>query len=384
MAVRAPAQTSAELLAHIRQRMAANLARLPNYTCLETIERTVRQAGTRRFTPLDRLRLEVAYVGGAELYSWPGAGKFEDKPLADLVGRGLLIGTGSFGQHARSVFATNAPEFTPASEQERDGHKILRFDFTVAQEKSRYAIRTGDEPITVAYHGSFEADAQTMDPLRLEVRADDPPAELQLQAAGEAIQYARMRIGETAFLLPVSSELWMVELSGAEERNRTRFDHCRQYSGESTVRFDVDEGEAGTAGAGAPIELPPGLMIEARLKETINHATAARGDQVHTIVTSDVKRSGRVVVPKGAVLTGRIMRIGTQAQRSYMYLGLGLQFDTIEFGGRRGSFSGELTSAGIGADYSVGRKAGQSEQWLLVRARDERIIAGTRLVFETK
>jgi len=382
------AQTSGELLARIRQHMASNLARLPNYTCLETVERTMRPAGSRHFTLLDRLRLEVAYVSGGELYSWPGAGKFEEKSVEEIVGRGPLIGTGSFALHARSVFATNAPEFTPGGGQERDGRKVVRFDFHVAEEKSRYAIRTGSEPMIVAYHGSFEADEQTLDPLRLDVRADDLPPELELQSAGESMQYARMRIGETAFLLPVSSELWMVETAGAENRNRTHFEQCRQYSGESIVRFDVvggdAEGDAGAAGLAVPIRLPPGLTVETRLRETIAYATAARGDQVHAIVSGDVKRAGRVLVPKGAVLTGRITHLETRTQRSYTYLGVGLLFHTIEFAGRRGDFSGAATSVGIGTDYFVARDAPPAGQWIYARTRDERLAAGTRLVLETK
>ena len=61
----------AELLARIRNHMADNLAHLPNYTCRETIERVWAPAASRNFTLGDRLRLEVAYVSGRELYAWP-------------------------------------------------------------------------------------------------------------------------------------------------------------------------------------------------------------------------------------------------------------------------------------------------------------------------
>src|SRR5579871_3610686 len=88
-----------ELLAQIRRHMADNLASLPNYTCRETIERTFGQQGAKRFSLLDRLRLEVAYVSGRELYAWPGATSFDDRGIEQLVGGGGAIGTGGFAGH---------------------------------------------------------------------------------------------------------------------------------------------------------------------------------------------------------------------------------------------------------------------------------------------
>lgn len=63
------------MLGRIRQKMADNLARTPDYTCLETIERS---STYQRAHLLDRVRVEVALVSGKELSSWPGAEKFED------------------------------------------------------------------------------------------------------------------------------------------------------------------------------------------------------------------------------------------------------------------------------------------------------------------
>src|SRR5260370_29219607 len=47
------------LLSRIKVRAAENLQRLPNYTCTETIERSRRARKSRRFDPVDTLRLEV-------------------------------------------------------------------------------------------------------------------------------------------------------------------------------------------------------------------------------------------------------------------------------------------------------------------------------------
>src|SRR3954463_4528219 len=82
-------------LPRVGNKMIANLARLPNYTCLQTIERKVRHPSSRRTELVDMVRLEVALVDGKELFSWPGAGHFEDKEIGQLVSGGA-IGNGSF------------------------------------------------------------------------------------------------------------------------------------------------------------------------------------------------------------------------------------------------------------------------------------------------
>src|SRR5689334_1179660 len=107
------------LLEKIRIQMIDNLMHLPNYTCLQTIERTRRRAPARRFELVDMIRLEVALVNGHELFSWPGAGKFDDKEIADLVPGGA-IGNGNFALHAKSVFQGN-PRYRYAGEEAAGG-----------------------------------------------------------------------------------------------------------------------------------------------------------------------------------------------------------------------------------------------------------------------
>ena len=49
------------------------MAQVPNYTCLETMERSQRWPRAKSFRPLDTVRLEVSNVDGKELLAWPGA-----------------------------------------------------------------------------------------------------------------------------------------------------------------------------------------------------------------------------------------------------------------------------------------------------------------------
>jgi len=363
--------------------MAANLERLPNYTCRETIERTTAAPGARHFSLIDRLRLEVAYVGGRELYAWPGAQKFDDRPIDEIVGGGAAIGNGAFGGHAHVVFTTLAPSFTFGGEEQREGRRIARFNFTVPVEKSRYAIQTGPKPVIVPYHGFLEADAESYAALELAVQGDELPAELKLRSASETVRYAPSKIGGTEFLLPDSSVLTMVGMDGHESRNQTRFERCRQYSGESTIRFDTVDGDGGLTQA-APIEVPSGMQIDARLRDAIAYDTAARGDQVFLVVTSDAKRSGRVAVPKGAVISCRIMRLMSYTVRSSVYFAIALQFEGIEFGGRRGEFPGVVEAVGVGPSYFARYDDKSGESLVSVKATIEKFDAGMRMLIRRK
>ena len=67
-----------DLLARFKQAIGQALSQIPNYTCLETIQRSAQGPRAKSFSPLDTVLLEVSNLGGKELLSWPGARRFED------------------------------------------------------------------------------------------------------------------------------------------------------------------------------------------------------------------------------------------------------------------------------------------------------------------
>ncbi len=83
-----------ELWARVRQHLGASVAGLPNYTCQETMERSI-YAPTGQIEFRERLRLEVLVTETTELFAWPGSTDFTSKPLENWIGRGA-IGTGNF------------------------------------------------------------------------------------------------------------------------------------------------------------------------------------------------------------------------------------------------------------------------------------------------
>jgi hypothetical protein len=329
------------LLARIKLRMEEHLRRQPDYTCLLTVERSRRRAPARRYQHLDTLRLEVALVEGKEMFSWPGERAFEDRDLRALVPTGT-IGTGSFALHARSVFLSSWPRYQRVGEESLDGRRCHRYDYSVSLPGSRYYLKVGELKAVVPYHGSFWVEVNTLDLVRLMVRADVIPPELELESVTETIDYAVTTIGRGEFLLPKSAETVLVDLDGNEHRNRTVFSDCRQYAGESFLSFgDPPPAEPPPRAAPVEVELPEEAYLDLELQTAIDGEKSRIGDPVVAVLRSPVKRGRQVVAPKGAVARGRLLHLERVSGRVTWYI-VAIRFETLEWQDRRATIRARL------------------------------------------
>ena len=327
IAAQTPAPEDATLLQRIRAHMMETLASQPNYTCLESVERTRRNGASHNFELQDTLRVEVALVNGKEMFAWPGSKQFEDKDLRQFIPSGMF-GTGDFALHAKIVFGTNLPTFERGESPPED-RATVRFDFKVQRVRSGFRVRNGDVMLPVGYRGSFYADPLSLDVRRLEIVADDIPAALKLSQISDTMDYAPVPIGKGDFLLPAASDELMVDSAGQANRNRLEFTSCRQFTGQSVLSFD-DPGPLEPA-AKIPeqeLKLPPSLELTLRLAADIDLNKAGIGDSVRAVVDTDVKLKKQVVLPKGAIATGRISRMELHPD----FMVLGFVFFEVEAG----------------------------------------------------
>lgn len=324
----------AVLLQRARVHMSRLLSTLPNYTCLQTIERSYRSAPKRKPALLDVIRIEVALVKGRELFAWPGSGHFSDAEISDLV-RGGAIGNGSFALHAKAVFQTEVPVFTYAGEQLHNGRKTLKWTFVVPLERSGFTVRVGGREAVVAYQGAMWLDVETLDAARLEVEAVDIPAWLKLDSALTAVEYARVPIGTDRFLLPSSSELKMADAGGSISLNRTAFSRCRQYSGESTLVFDDPAPDNNTEPVSRTIDAGPGMRLDLAIEHPVALRGGAIGDPVTAVLTNELTLQDGTGIPKGALVHGRITHLRPAFYMRYSALAVGLKFFEIESAGVR-------------------------------------------------
>jgi hypothetical protein len=390
----------AEQLMRIRLAAQRNLTRLPNFTCLETIERSRRRLPARKYDLIDIARLEVALVNGKELFAWPGSGQFDDREMRDLIPGGAT-GNGSFAMHARAVFLGRHTTFDNLGETVLEGKPVYRYSYNVPQPFSGFTIRNGNRSAVVGYKGEFFIDKKNLDVLKLVVQGIDFPPSLEVSEHAETLGFQRLPIGESDYLLPQSSDLILGDAGGVESRNRTTFSGCKQYGVQSTISFDAPE-EGSDAAAAKAVEprgqIPGDLDVELDLPGMELGKTAV-GDAITAKVARDVKVEKRVVVPKGATVKGRVIhlerrgqtRVGSQYFDSLL---LGLDLDEVATKEWKAPVIGTLKGMLMVVDPRLGRGNSDlggvfpgyhpSGQNVMVVYNDQRLRSGLRVVWTTR
>src|ERR1017187_8420948 len=112
------------LLARVKAHMRAELARLPNCSCLETVRRDHQPAGGQ-MRALDKVRLEVLYGDGHELYASPGDRAFSNHEPIDFVGSGT-IGNGHFALYLKDLTSEHGLSYDYKGEEVLAGRRLAR------------------------------------------------------------------------------------------------------------------------------------------------------------------------------------------------------------------------------------------------------------------
>jgi hypothetical protein len=287
--------------------------------------------------------MEVGYIGGKEVYSWPGASRFEEKGLEQLVGVGMTS-TGDFAGHVRNLFVNNSAQITFAGQPQLRGRNTFKYDFRIPFLSSGWTLQSPSGSGRVSATGSFWADAQTQLLLRLDINAQEIPPELLIASVHTQIEYGRVRLDASDVLLPQRAETIMVGSAGLQDRNDIEFTHCHSYVAQSEISFHSEpkEQEAKSANVeGRETALPPNLIIRIQLEAPIDSKTATEGDPIVARSQADVKWKNQILLPKGSVVRGRIRRLESYDHPRPYYI-VGLEFTEIEVGDKRYFFAGRL------------------------------------------
>ena len=323
------AQDLAGLLQKARANMARNLKTQPNYVCLETIERSKRANAGRIFELVDVVRFEVAFTGGKELYSWPGSGRFGQNELWEMVPMDGVIGTGSFASHAHNLFVAEGPRFLDGARSAG----LARYPFDVAQQESAYRIRSGRSGwASTGYHGSVLVDPDTAQVVKMDIVADEIPAELKLVEIHTILEYGPVTIGAHQYRLPVqASDIW-IRSKGTELRNDSRFSSCREFVAESKLSFDDPSADP----AQAPLVLPPGVEFQIEIVTPVDSQSAKAGDAIEAVLLTPIRQSAtELLFESKARIDGRILRV----QKLALTTEVELQFLTIADGAKQARFT---------------------------------------------
>jgi hypothetical protein len=167
-------------LARFKEKIQHDIANIPNYTCLETVERARRDPGAWSLQAVDTVRLEVSSVAGNELFAWPGSSRFEDQDVSSLMPSGT-IGTGMFAAFSHHLFVTSEGNLQYDRKDYVEGRHAVRYRFHLTKEESNFVIRIGTVSAAVAATGVFWFDPISLDLMRWDLHGQAMPHNLGLQ-----------------------------------------------------------------------------------------------------------------------------------------------------------------------------------------------------------
>ncbi len=313
----------------VRAGVVDNVDHFTRYTCVQTVTRqqfqlpptgnscaaaiatNQRSSSERLLRWHDRLRLDVAVGEKSEMFSWAGASQFETGDITELVSRGAS-GSGEFGSFLSSVFGGGGESFVYKGLQDTPLGRLAAFDFTVPLAKSHYEYSSGNKGYTtVGYHGTFYADPDSADLRELDLEATEFPTSDAVCRVADKMEYARTQIGQNSIMLPKFSSMDVIYKNSTESLNETTFAGCREYVGESTIRFDVDDnGKTPDSEKPADVRpLPANTRLRVKIEPAIDSDKAAAGDPIIGVIETAVKVKGETLVHAGDKLHGRIVRL---------------------------------------------------------------------------
>jgi hypothetical protein len=311
-----------DLLTRIREHLREYVTQLPDYTCRVTIERSARQSSRAKFELRDRVRLEVEFSGGDELYAWPGNERFE-RSISELLPAHGLVSDGSYALHMRTLFLRNVATF----EEPRQSKGKIELAFQVPSFRSGYAMTTPEGTVPAALAGTVWIDPESLDVEKLEVRVDT-----RLGHSMETTTYARERIGDAEFVVPQTTDLVMLPDDGMQARNYSRFTDYHKFAGSSSIRFD-DAATASKNERPAHAATPPaGRDLVGKLDAAIGEDAAigdpftvvGEGGAQYTGRISDMRRTGKDQWNLELTLAGRVVR---KTVRLPLPAGMGMRFN---------------------------------------------------------
>jgi hypothetical protein len=345
-----PADADAALR-RTRQRLLADLERMPRYTCVQTINREYyrprsdgascatlmaeheQQAGKLVLRGWDRLRLEVAIVEGRSVYSWVGAPRFGSDTLEQLAGRGPLS-SGDFGPFLNSIF--NVATLTFKSEERAGQRRLFAYSYDMPVDRSRYSLKGNVGWVVTAYNGTLVIDPDAADIVSLTVRTAELPESSPACQAISEVEYGRTQIHDRMVLIPRQTRLITIDRQGGETRSLTTYPNCREYASKVRLLFQTTPDGAASSTLPAqqspPRTLPAGLHFRARIVTTIDSNTAAAGDPIEAVLLSPIRGTDRREwASAGAHLHGRLL--GLEQSMSPSFFRVLMQFESVELNG---------------------------------------------------
>jgi hypothetical protein len=342
-ALAAFAQDPIETLEKARDKVLSEAPRLSKNVCVETIDRSYfsreesppsceqiavdAKKGRRhpKLNATDRLRVSVAVAQGREIYSWTGTAPYEHG-VEDILQSGP-IGTGAFAVNLLDLFSNPSVRFRLLEERP----DALEYGFRVPVEASSFVVGAPRGWLQAGYSGSIHLDRDSLAVRRFTFESDELPPETLMCESTTVLEFPSRQAAGASWFVPSQSRTHEVMRDASETDSVTTISDCREHS---AAPFPSPP----PANTVAP--LPPDLKVSLVFNAPIDTDVAAAGDPISATVTEPVMTGLRIVLHRGATVTGRIVRM--RRQRDPPLFLISVAFDTLEDHGARSPFYARL------------------------------------------
>jgi len=223
---------------------------LPNFICTEVVHRyqtpPPAKGVTVQWKPKDVLTVKLTYFENREKYELVLVNGKKSKLTYEST-RGA-VSEGDFGSVLVEIFSPDSKTKFQWSHWARLRGRLTRvYAYRTPKETSHYRIGVGERPenrwiVTAGRHGFVYADDETASVVRITGEADELPGNYPVKAQANMIDYDYGVVGDRKYLLPLRVDTRM-NTRQVLFKNVVEFTAYRKFTGESSISFDVPEGE---------------------------------------------------------------------------------------------------------------------------------------------
>lgn len=207
---------------------------LPNFICDQVIKRYSSGMLRDKWKLQDTVTTEVMFVDGKEDYRNT---KRNGKPVDWLATK--ESGAWSEGEYGRTLAHVMSPgiaDFTPGKTDTIDGVETEIQEYVVPLKRSGWTLSYGGQTMRPKFRGKVWIDPKELTVRRLEMEAREMPLSFPIDHAEMTVDFGRVKIGESWYVLPVrSANLACIRGESHCSRNDIEFRNYRKFAAESTI-----------------------------------------------------------------------------------------------------------------------------------------------------
>ena len=235
-----PAPSSDEFQAIVegaRKRALGYAESLPNFSCVEMIDRSVDPAGSGRWRHQDSIAELLRYHDNSESRVMLALnGKRSTMEPEDLSG---TVSHGEFGGVLNEVFRPSSKAEFQWKETDALGTGTVQvLSYRVAREHSDFEIDgTDNRRIATGFHGLVYLDSATRGVRRITLEADDLPADFSVHATSISVDYAYIAINAHDYLMPIRGTVSLRKGKRTAVINEIEFRDYKRYGSQSRISY---------------------------------------------------------------------------------------------------------------------------------------------------